>query len=190
MGAARCLLNWTPYEEVSSFLRAQQCPTVRLPAALQLAELSVQNVRAATPRWLEEGVIEVGWGLWLGNWPVDSPCWASCLILCSLLNKGGPACLLGVGRWIGRSRSYTLHPTLQLCFPSTRFLMHPHAHALEPWLQLRAGNVLGDVLEHEEPFDAIHVGAGTARCGALCTLGMLGTASGFTPCRLKSINNA
>jgi hypothetical protein len=27
--------------------------------------------------------------------------------------------------------------------------------------QLRAGNALGDVLEREEPFDAIHVGAGT-----------------------------
>ena len=27
-------------------------------------------------------------------------------------------------------------------------------------LQLRAGNALSDVLEVEEPFDAIHVGAG------------------------------
>lgn len=33
-------------------------------------------------------------------------------------------------------------------------------HARHPSLQLRAGNVLGDALEGEEPFDAIHVGAG------------------------------
>ena len=36
----------------------------------------------------------------------------------------------------------------------------PTCRPAAPHLQLRAGNVLGDALEGEEPFDAIHVGAG------------------------------
>ena len=35
-------------------------------------------------------------------------------------------------------------------------------------VQLRAGNVLGDMLEQEEDFDAIHVGAGGEERGAVC----------------------
>ncbi len=56
-------------------------------------------------------------------------------------------------------------PGLSATLPSDILLQCSQA-GLFAWLalpmpmQLRAGNVLGEVLESEEPFDAIHVGAG------------------------------
>lgn len=46
-----------------------------------------------------------------------------------------------------------------------------HSASAALTVQLRAGNVLGDALEGEEPFDAIHVGAGAhlVLCAGCCT---------------------
>ena len=104
---------------------------------------SVSNVRRDHPELLD------GWCRWAGGREVqngESELPASCL------------------RW----RLCPLHVSTLPAHAATSQVPHSPTHPPNPpssLPQLRAGNVLGDVLEREEGFDAIHVGAGGGPVG-------------------------